>query len=40
MVDIKIIDYEEPVGWFKINLEDKNSDSKTINFVIQFLISI
>jgi anaphase-promoting complex subunit 10 len=30
MVDIKIIDYEEPVGWFKINLEDKNSDSKTI----------
>ena len=30
MVDIRTIEYEEPVGWFPILLEEKNSDSKTI----------
>ena len=30
MVDIRTIEYDEPVGWFPILLEEKNSDSKTI----------
>ena len=30
MVDIRTIEYEEPIGWFPIYLEEKNSDSKTI----------
>ena len=30
MVDIRTIEYDEPVGWYPILLEEKNSDSKTI----------
>ena len=30
MVEIKVVDFEEPVGWFQIKLEERNSDGKTI----------
>ena len=30
MVEIKVVDFEEPVGWFQIKLEDKNSEGVVI----------
>ena len=38
MVDIRTIEYDEPVGWFPILLEEKNSDSKTIKPYIKTMI--
>ena len=30
MVEAKVVDFEEPVGWFSIALEEKNSEGNTI----------
>ena len=30
MVEVKVVDFEEPVGWFQIKLEDKNSEGVVI----------
>lgn len=30
MVEAKVVDFEEPVGWFQIKLEEKNSEGTTI----------
>jgi anaphase-promoting complex subunit 10 len=38
MVDIRNIEYDEPVGWYPILLEEKNSDSKTIKPYIKTMI--
>ena len=38
MVDIRTIEYDEPVGWYPILLEEKNSDSKTIKPYIKTMI--
>jgi len=28
MIEIKTVDYDEPVGWYQITLEEKNSESE------------
>lgn len=34
MVEIKLVDFEEPVGWFKITLEERNSKGEILkNYV-------
>jgi anaphase-promoting complex subunit 10 len=30
MVEVKLVDFEEPMGWFKINLEERNSKGEII----------
>lgn len=30
MIEIKLVDFEEPVGWFKISLEERNSKGEII----------
>lgn len=30
MVEAKIVDFEEPVGWFKVSLEERNSKGELI----------
>ena len=30
MVEIKVVDFEEPVGWFQIKLEYKNAEAVVI----------
>lgn len=33
MVEVKIVDFEEPVGWFKISLEERNSKGEIIKYI-------
>jgi anaphase-promoting complex subunit 10 len=35
MVEIKLVDFEEPVGWFKINLEERNSKGEILKNYIK-----
>jgi anaphase-promoting complex subunit 10 len=30
LVEVKLVDFEEPVGWFKISLEERNSKGEII----------
>ncbi len=30
MIEVKIVDFEDPIGWFKINLEERNSKGEII----------
>ena len=32
MVEVKVADFEEPIGWFKINLEERNSKGEIIKY--------
>jgi anaphase-promoting complex subunit 10 len=34
MVEIKVIEFEEPNGWFKISLEERNSKGEIIKYVL------
>jgi anaphase-promoting complex subunit 10 len=35
MVEIKLVDFEEPVGWFKITVEDRNSKGEILKNYIK-----
>jgi anaphase-promoting complex subunit 10 len=30
MIEIKVIEFEEPIGWFKVTLEERNSKGEII----------
>jgi anaphase-promoting complex subunit 10 len=35
MIEVKIVDFEEPVGWFRINLEERNSKGEILKNYIK-----
>jgi anaphase-promoting complex subunit 10 len=33
IIEIKVIEFEEPIGWFKITLEERNSKGEIIKYI-------